>query len=87
MSQNHNSIEFLSNTGPDPLEKHEATQRAFNVGPLSARQQNANKYRFASEMMMVHFSAIWILSPPLIKKRCQSWTPSDKTLWFRVCVV
>ena len=32
------SIGFLSNTVPDPLKNHKAT----NVGPLSARQPNAH---------------------------------------------
>ena len=36
---NHKSIGFLSNTGPDPLENHQATKPAFNVGPSSARQR------------------------------------------------
>ena len=31
------------------------------------------------------FSGIWTLSP-LIKKRCQSWTPSGKTFWIRACL-
>ena len=35
------NIAFLSNTGPDPLYNHKATNPAFNVGPLSARQRNA----------------------------------------------
>ena len=34
------NIGFLSNSGPDPLKNHKATKLAFNVGPLSARQQN-----------------------------------------------
>ena len=38
--ENRKAIGFLSNTGPDPLENHTATKPAFNVGPLSARQQN-----------------------------------------------
>ena len=39
--KNHKNIGFLSNTGPDPLKNHKATKPAFNVGPSSARQQNA----------------------------------------------
>ena len=35
------NIEFLSNTGPDPLGNHKSTKPAFNVGPLSARLRNA----------------------------------------------
>ena len=37
----HTNIGFHSNTGPDPPENHKATKQAFNVGPSSARQQNA----------------------------------------------
>ena len=29
--KNHKSIGFLSNTGPDPLKNHKATEPAFNV--------------------------------------------------------
>ena len=32
------NIGFLSNTGPDRLKNHKATEPAFNLGPLSARQ-------------------------------------------------
>ena len=38
--KNHKNIEFLSNSGPDPLKNHKATKPAFNVGQSSARQQN-----------------------------------------------
>ena len=37
--ENHKAEGFLSNTGPDPLEKYKATKQArFNVGPSSACQ-------------------------------------------------
>ena len=39
--KNHKNIGFLSNSGPDPPKNHEATEPAFNVKPLSERQQNA----------------------------------------------
>ena len=35
--ENHKTIKFLSNTGPDPLEDHKATKPGFNVGPTSTR--------------------------------------------------
>ena len=48
--ENHKTIGFLSNTGPDPLENHKTgldplenhktIKPAFNVGPLSAHQGN-----------------------------------------------
>ena len=34
---NHKSIEFLSNTGPDPLEINQASEPVFNDWPISAR--------------------------------------------------
>ena len=36
--KNHKNIEFLSNTGPDPLKFSKTTKPAFNVGSSSARQ-------------------------------------------------
>ena len=43
--KSHN-IGFLCNTGPDPLKNHKATKPAFNVGPASAHQRNANIMAF-----------------------------------------
>ena len=43
---NHKNIGFFSNTGPDPLKNHIATNPAFNVGPSSARQRNAISMAF-----------------------------------------
>ena len=45
-------IGFLSVTGSDPLEINKATKPAFNVGPLSARQQTPFKWRFAGGQIM-----------------------------------
>ena len=39
--KNCNKLGFLSNTGPDCLKNYKATKPEFNVGPSSARQQNA----------------------------------------------
>ena len=39
--KNHKNKGLLSNTGSDPLKNHKATKPAFNIGPSSARQQNA----------------------------------------------
>ena len=44
--RNHKNIGFLSKTGPDPLKNHKATKPIFNVGSLSARQQNAISMAF-----------------------------------------
>ena len=38
--KNHKNIGFLSNSGPNSLKNHSATEPAFNVGPSSARQRN-----------------------------------------------
>ena len=38
--KNYKNIGFPSNSGPDPLKNYEATEPAFNVGPLSACQRN-----------------------------------------------
>ena len=41
--ENHKIIGFLSNSGPDPLKNHGATEPVFNVGPSSAPQRLAMK--------------------------------------------
>ena len=38
--KNHKNIVFLTNSGPDPLKKHKATEPAFNARPSSARHLN-----------------------------------------------
>ena len=53
--KNHKNIGFRCNTGPDPLIDHKATKPAFNVGPSSARQQNASYWRFAGGPMITCF--------------------------------
>ena len=39
--ENHKNLGFVSNSGPDPLKNHKATEPAFNVGPSTACQRNA----------------------------------------------
>ena len=39
--KNHKNIGFLCNTGPDLLKNHKAAKPAYNVGPTSAHQRNA----------------------------------------------
>ena len=53
------NIGFPSNIGLDPLKNHKDTKPAFTVGPSSARQRNAKKWRFADGQMMTHFK--WYL--------------------------
>ena len=38
--ENHKTIGFLMNTGPDPFKNQKATKPAFNVWPPSARHRN-----------------------------------------------
>ena len=42
------------------------------------------KWRSAGGQKMARFW--WYLDPLSPKKRCQSWTPSDKTFWIRACL-
>ena len=78
---------FFSNTGPDPLENYKTTKQVFIVGPSSARQRTPFQWCFACGLIMAHFK--WYKSPlpsstktKKKKKRCQTWTPSDKTFWI-----
>ena len=64
--KNHKNIEFLSNTGPDPLKFSKTTKPAFNVGSSSACQRNAILRRFAGGPMMARF--LWYLDPLSLKK-------------------
>ena len=57
--KNHKNIGFLSNTSPDSLKNHKATKTAFNMGPSSARQQNAmEQWRFAGGSMIAAYSVV-----------------------------
>ena len=44
--ENHKTIRFLINTGPDHMENHKATKAALNTGPPSVRQRNATEMVF-----------------------------------------
>ena len=46
LSEKSQKLGFLSNTGPDPLKNHKATNLAFNVWPLSACHRNAISMAF-----------------------------------------
>ena len=85
---NQNHIGLLSNTGPDHLKNHKATEPAFNVWPSSARQRIAFSmaFRWRVEnglLIVVHvFGSSYQLKKQQQKHkkiRCHSWTPSDKT--------
>ena len=57
LRNNHKKLWFLSNTGPDPLEIHKATKPAFNVGPSSALQQMAFRWRANDDPHLVVFGS------------------------------
>ena len=83
--KDHKNIGFLSNTGPDPLNNHNATKSAFNVGPLLACQQNAIympfRWRADDGPLLVVFG-----SPHQLKNVVKIDTPSpEKTFWIRAC--
>ena len=72
----HKALWFLSNTGPDPLKRHNTSKLVFNVGhyrpasgmpfnhaiigPVARRHLNG-KMRFVSGPIMVQFSGIGIV--------------------------
>ena len=54
----HTNLRFVSNSGPDPLKNHEATEPAFSVGPLSARQRKmAFRWRADDGPLIVVFES------------------------------
>ena len=68
-------IGFISNTGPEPLINHKAMKPALNVWSSSTRQRMAFCWRADDDPFIVVLESSLIIQ----KKRCQSWTPSDKT--------
>ena len=62
--KNHNTIGFLSNTGPDPQKNHKVTKPAFNIGPSYVRQ--AFRWRAVIGPLMVVFGSSL---PSLTKKK------------------
>ena len=58
------------------------------LGHLWHISETPSKWRFAGGPMIARLYW-WYLDPPsphkLKKKRCQSWTPSDKTFWICAC--
>ena len=75
------NIGFLSNTGPDPLKNHKATQPVFNDGPSSAHQGN-------TILMKAHLKWYLDLPSPHQKKQKQKNVKvgpplTDKTPWIR----
>ena len=87
--KNHINIEFPNSTGPDPLK----ITKLLIQHSMSRHHQPASetpfKWRFAGGPLMS--CLYWYLDPSspnqTIKKRCQSWTPSNKKFWIRACTV
>ena len=89
--KNHNNIGFLSNTGPDPLKFAKLSSQHLMLG----HHRHANempKMAFCWPVddgpLIVEFGLPLPLSNKTKQKTttkipCQSWTPSDKTLWIR----
>ena len=79
--------------GPDPpgkLQKYRVPKHYCSGSPekpqLPIQHLMLGHYGPASETPWPTFCGISILSPShQLKKRCQCWTPSDKTLWIRTC--
>ena len=63
--KNHINIGFLSNTGPDPLKYHKATDPAFNVRPSLAASEMPFKWRLACWPMMARFYMSLVVSGQL----------------------
>ena len=76
--KNHKNIEFLSNTGPEPL---------LMLGHHWPASETPLKWRLAGGPMMA--LSLWYLDPHQLKKnkkkRCLRWTPSDKLFWISAC--
>ena len=72
--KNHKNIGFLSNTDPDPLENHKATKHHLH----------GFRWRADDGPLIVVFESSLHSSTKnkQQQKRCQSWTPSDKTSWI-----
>ena len=73
--ENHKNIEYLSNTGPDPLKFSKLPSQHSTLGHHRHPSETPFKWRFAGGPMMARFCDIWILSPlkkRKRKKRCQS---------------
>ena len=92
LPENHKNIEYLSNTGPDPLKFSKLPSQHSMLGHHLHPSETPFKWRFAGGPMMARFCDIWILSPLKKEKKktlseLQSWTPSDKTFWIRVWVL
>ena len=74
------------------LENHKATKPAFNVEPSSAHQRNTILMEFRwrandDPLIVVFGSSLSSSTKKTTYKKCQSWTPSDKTFWIRAWIL
>ena len=83
--KNHKNIDFLSNSGTNPLKNHKFTKPTFNVVPSSTRQRNAIlmafRWRANDGPLIMVFGSSHPSSTKKRKnkiKRCQSWPPLPK---------
>ena len=81
--KNHKFIGFSSNTGPDPLKITKLPNQHSTVGHYRPASETPFQWRFAGRPVIFAFGGLWSLAP---LKKCQSWTPSDKTLWIRAWI-
>ena len=87
--KNHKNIWYSSNTGLDPLKNHcyqASIQCLAIIGTPSKRHFMAFCWRADDGPLLVVLGSSIPSSAKKKKiKRCQSWTPSDKTFWIRAC--
>ena len=80
--KNHKNIEFLGNTGPDPLEFSKLPSQHSTLG----HHRHASETPFKGVSLAGRwpaFSDIWILSPLKKKKKRQSSDPDQIRMEFR----
>ena len=87
--KNHKNIRFSSNTGPNPLENrsYEASIQCWAIIGLRAKRHLMAVCWRADDgpLIVVLGSSLPSSLKKKRKKRCQSWTHSDKTFWIRAC--
>ena len=70
-------------TTPPPPENHKSrvSYQYWSRSPENHKAPSLCQHRHASETSLAFRSSL----PTYYKKSSQSWTPSDKTVWIRVC--
>ena len=80
--KNRKNIGFLCNTDPGSLKK--LPSEHLMLGHHWPTRETPFKLCFTGGRITPIYSGIEILYP-LINKKNQIWTPSDKTFWIRAC--